>query len=68
MLNVKIHLLSDKLDAVYKKSKYHGLFDIAVLSVYSASKLKELEFAAMMKTECKIYVEMSKFFVIFKPE
>lgn len=35
--NVKIHLLSGKLEKLYDKKKYRHLFDIGVLSVNSAN-------------------------------
>lgn len=39
--NIKIHLLSGKLEKLYDKKKYKHMFDIGVLSVNSANGISQ---------------------------
>jgi hypothetical protein len=67
-LNIKLHFLSDDLETIYKKARYQDLFDVAVLSINSATRIKEEGFKVLLKEDAKIYVENAKFFVLFKAE
>lgn len=39
--NVKIHLLSGKLEKLFEKKKYKNLFDLGVLSINSANEISQ---------------------------
>ena len=62
MANVKIHLLSDDLDKLYTKQKYHNLFDIGVLSIHSSNKISK-EFNYLFKKGAKVHVETADMLV-----
>lgn len=67
-LNVKIHLLSDDLNKIYKKEKYQNYFDIGVLSMSSGDRMKDEENKNIWKNGAKVHIETCDQLVIFKKE
>lgn len=63
--NVKIHLLSDSLEKIFDKQKYEGLFDVGVLSVYSANIIGgDKDINKIFKRKAIVHVESADFIVI----
>lgn len=67
-LNVKIHLLTDDLNKLYKKQKYQDYFDVGVLSINSADKMKEEDNKNIWKPGAKIHIETCDQLCILKKE
>lgn len=65
--NVKIHLLSGKLEKLYDKKKYRHLFDIGVLSVNSANSIAQ-DLSVLFKDQAKVHCETADDMVILKPD
>jgi len=66
-LGVKIHLLSGSIDKLYTKKKFHGLFDIGVLSVHSANRISK-EFTTLFKDSARVHCESADYLLVLKPE
>ena len=65
---VKIHLLADKdLRTLATKRKFQGLFDIGVMSVFSADKI-DTELTKMFKDKARVHCESADFFFILKED
>ena len=65
---VKIHLLGEKdLRAYATKRKYQGLFDVGVLSVYSADKISA-ELTSLFRDRARVFCESADFLICMKPE
>ena len=67
-LNVKIHLLTDDLNKLYKKEKYKDIFDVGVLGIGAADKMKEEDHQNIWKKGAKVHVETCDNLVIMKKE
>ena len=67
LANIKIHLLSEDIEKLYSKSKYADLFDIGVLSIYSANKIDE-SMNAIFKKGAHVYVESADMVVPLSKE
>ena len=66
--NVKIHLLAEKdLRTLATKRKFQGLFDIGVMSVFSADKI-DLELTKMFKDKARVHCESADFLFILKED
>ncbi len=67
-LNVQIHLLAEPdLKSLKTKSKFKGLFDLAVLSVNSANYIGE-DFSTLFKDKAKVYCETADYLIALKAE
>jgi len=67
-LNVHFHLLAEPdLPTLKLKSKYRGLFDLAVMSINSANKINE-DFSELFVDGAPVHVESSDFLICLKPE
>ncbi|CAI2366251.1 unnamed protein product [Moneuplotes crassus] len=63
-LNVKIHLLTGKIDTLYVKSKFKDLFNIAVLSMRCSDRINK-DFNQLLANDCYIMIENGHNLVIF---
>ena len=63
-LNVKFHLLTGKISNLYQKSKYKGLFNIAVMSIKWADLINK-DFNQLLAEGCYINVENGNNLVVF---
>lgn len=62
LANIHIHLLSDDVEKLYTKSKFHDLFDIGVLSIFSANKIDE-NMNTIFKKGALVHVESADMMV-----
>lgn len=67
LANVKIHFLSDELEKLYPKSKYHDLFDIGYFSILSARCIKE-DINVLFKKGAQCHIETGDNLVPLKKE
>ena len=65
--NIKIHLMSGKIQDLIIKKKYTSFFDAAILSIHSANMIDE-PINTIFKNGAKIHVETADFLCILKPE
>ena len=65
--NVKIHLLSGKLEKLVEKKKYKNLFDIGVFSVQSANSISK-DISVLFKNQARVHCETADYVVILKKE
>ena len=65
--NIRIHLLTDDLTTLYKKSKYDSLFDIGVLSLQSANYI-DGKLPKLFKNGAKVHIESADNLVIMKKD
>ena len=65
--NVKIHLLSGKLEKLFEKKKYKNLFDLGVLSVNSANEISQ-NLSILFKDQAKVHCETADNMIILKQE
>lgn len=65
--NIRIHLLTDDLTNIYKKSKFDSLFDIGVLSLQSANYI-DTKLNKVFKDKAKVHVESADNIVIMKKD
>jgi hypothetical protein len=64
---MRINLLSGNLEKLYLKKKFHGKFDIGVLSIHSANYMSK-EMSVLFKEGAKVHVESADYMVLLKPE
>jgi len=65
--NIKIHLLSGKLEKLVEKKKYRHLFDIGILSVQSANSISK-DISVLFKNQARVHCETADYMVILKKE
>jgi hypothetical protein len=65
--NVKIHLLSGKLEKLTEKKKYKNLFDIGVFSVQSANSISK-DISVLFKNQARVHCETADYMIILKKD
>jgi hypothetical protein len=69
VLNVHFHFIAEQdITKLHTKSKYQGLFDIGVLSLWSAGYMKSKEFSSLFKHKAPVHVESADFIIALKKE
>lgn len=68
-LNVHFHFLAEPdLGKLHTKAKFQKLFDIGVLSLHSAGKMKSKEFGELFKDGAPVHVETADFVIAMKKD
>ena len=65
--NIKIHLMSGKIQDLIIKKKYNSFFDAGILSIHSANMIEE-PVNTIFKNGAKIHIETADFLCILKKE
>ena len=69
MANVHFHFLAEPdLTKMHTKSKFRGLFDIGVLSLFSAGYMKQKDFSVLFKDKAAVHVETADFVIALKKD
>lgn len=67
--NVHFHFLAEPdLTKLNTKSKFRGLFDIGVLSLFSAGYMKNKAFSTLFKDNAPVHVETADYVIALKKE
>ena len=65
--NIKIHLMSGKIEDLVIKKKYTSFFDAAILSIHSGNMINE-PINTIFKNGAKVHVETADFLCILKAD
>ena len=69
MANVHFHFLAEPdLSKLNTKSKFRGLFDVSVLSLFSAGYMRNKDFSTLFKDNAPVHVETADFVIALKKE